>query len=403
MPMKNTLRAKLIAGTAVLGLGMSLAFAGTAFATAALEWSTDVPVTFTDASINFSIQSGSSATSLVANGTTVVVVVPLSDTFTVVSSNRSLSTTGESVSSVIDLSCNGSNAQTLVITAQAGGAETITITPGSSACSSGSGGGGGGGGGGTPLPPVPTPDPDPASSSSAHSNGTLIIDNGTVYLVKNGTRYGFRNEQEYLSHGYNFGQAVAANAQDMALPQSQFVQKALEGTLVLDSSDGRTVYMIGLNGTKRGFSSESVFLALGYNFANLPSINLTDYPAGDPINDSSLPHPEGALVLGSDGVTVWWVLGGMRQGFESEAVFNTYGFSWGKIVSGNAADNALAEGALVKFRDGTLVYDGGSYYLVSDGTKKMFSSVSDLTARGYSTANAINASLANYASGGNVQ
>src|SRR3989344_4589255 len=149
---KNTLRAKLVAGATVLGLGMSLAFAGVAFA-ANLEYSVDTNVTFTDTAINFVIQSGSSATTLVVNATTVVVTVPLSDSFTVVSSNRSLATTGESVDSVTTATCNGVNAQTVVIAAPAGGAEVITITPGSSACSSGSGGGGGGGGGGGTPPP----------------------------------------------------------------------------------------------------------------------------------------------------------------------------------------------------------------------------------------------------------
>ncbi|OGE82784.1 MAG: hypothetical protein A3B10_03920 [Candidatus Doudnabacteria bacterium RIFCSPLOWO2_01_FULL_44_21] len=397
--MKNTLRAKLIALSTVLGLGMSLAFAGTAFG-AALEWTADQPITFTDGTINFVIQNGSSATTLVVNATTVVVTVPLSDTFTVISSNRSLATTGESVDSVTTATCNGVNAQTVVIAAPAGGAEVITITPGSSACSSGSGGGGGGGGGGG-TPPPPTPPVLPPTASSGHPNGTLIIDNGTVYLIKDGTRYGFRDAAEYLSHGYSFGQAVAANAQDMALPQSTFVQKALEGTLVLDLADNRTVYMVGTGATKRGFVSASVFTALGYNFANLPKINLSDYPSGDPIGDAALAHPDGALVL--DGQTVWWVRGNTRQGFESMAVFNTYGFNLSKVVTANAADKALAEGALVKFRDGTLVLDGGVYYIISDGKKMMFSSASDLTTRGYKTSNAINVSLSAYASGGTVQ
>ena len=398
MPMKNTLRAKLIALSTVLGLGMSLAFAGTAFA-AALEYNADTPVTFTDSTINFVIQSGSSATTVVVNATTVVVTVPLSDTFTVISSNRTLATAGESVDSVTTATCNGSNAQTLVIAAPAGGAEVITITPGSSACSSGSGGGGGGGGGATPPPPAPVT--LPSASASGHPNGTLIIDNGTVYLIKDGSRYGFRNSAEYTSHGYNFAQVVQASSGDLALPLASSVVKALEGTLVLDSSDGITVYMIGTGGTKRGFASAAVFTALGYNFANLPSINLSDYPAGDAVNSSQLAHPDGALVL-SNG-TVWWVRGSLRLGFESEAVFNTYGFSWSKIVTANSADLALSEGSLVKFRDGTLVYDGGNYYLVSGGQKLMFTSTSDMSLRGYQASNAITASLSAYASGGNVQ
>ena len=82
---------------------------------------------------------------------------------------------------------------------------------------------------------------------------------------------------------------------------------AMEGTLALDSSDGRTVYMVGLFGTKRGFTTESVFEALGYNFSNLPLVNLADYAAGPPIADASLMHPDGALVL--EGQTVWWIRG----------------------------------------------------------------------------------------------
>jgi len=179
------------------------------------------------------------------------------------------------------------------------------------------------------------------------------------------------------------------------------VAKAMEGTLVLDLVDGKTVYMIGTGGTKRGFTSASVFTQLGYNFAKLPKINLSDYPAGSPVGDAALAHPDGALVL--DGKTVWWIRGNTRQGFQSEAVFNTYGFSFGKTVKANVADKALSEGALVKFRDGTLVKDGATYYLVSDGKKLMFTSSADLTARGYKTSNAINASLSAYASGGNVQ
>ena len=239
------------------------------------------------------------------------------------------------------------------------------------------------------------------SGGGVHANGTLILDGKTVYLIKDGKKYGFRNPDEYKSHGYSFGQAVAANAQDKALQQAEFVQKALEGTLVLDASDGRTVYMIGVGGTKRGFASAEVFKTLGYSFSSLPKINLTDYPAGSPINSASEPHPEGALVRQSNG-TVWWILGGKKQGFESMAVFNTYGFPTSRLVKSNAADLALSEGPLVKFRDGTLVKDGSNYYFISDGKKLMFASAADVAAKGYKTSNAISASLSKYDGGGMV-
>lgn len=254
---------------------------------------------------------------------------------------------------------------------------------------------------GAPIGQSANNTPSVSNQSGAHPNGTLILDGKTVYLIKDGKRVGFRDANEYKSHGYNFGQAVAANAQDKAMPQAEFVQKALEGTLVLDASDGRTVYMIGLNGVKRGFTSMTVFTGLGYNLSGVPKINLSDYPTGAPIGSSSEPHPEGALV--KEGKTIWWIRNNQKTGFESMQVFNTYGFSLGDVTKANPADIALPQGPLIKFRDGTLVKDGSTYYLISDGKKKSFASVSDLTNRGYKTVNVITASLANYESGGAVE
>ncbi len=244
--------------------------------------------------------------------------------------------------------------------------------------------------------------PPPPIVSGVHPNGTLVLDGQTVWLIKNQTRFGFRDSEEYRSHGYNFNQVVTATNEDKALPQASGTVKALEGSLVLDASDNRTIYMIGLNGTKRGFASENVFKSLGYNFNNLFRINLNDYPTHSAIADAALPHPDGALVSQSNG-TVWWLRSNMRQGFESEAVFNTYGFSFAKVVPANSADLSLAQGALVKFRDGTLVRDNNNYYIISDGQKLKFGSSLDLTNRGYKLSNVINASLAGYESGGNVQ
>ena len=274
-------------------------------------------------------------------------------------------------------------------------------------------GGSSGGGGSQPTPgsgintgdTVAVTPTSPASGSGsatrARPNGTLINDNGTIYLVKNGKRLGFRNEKEYLSHGYRFSQAVPATAADRALASESAVAKAMEGTLVLDASDGRTVFMIGLNGAKRGFTSFDVFKGLGYNMTGVPKIDLSDYPSGSPIGSASEPHPEGALV--KEGKTVWWIRGNQKTGFESMQVFNTYGFKISDVARANTADTALAEGPIVKFRDGTLVKDGADYFLVSDGKKLKFASSADLSAKGYSAANAISASLAPYESGGNVE
>jgi hypothetical protein len=235
----------------------------------------------------------------------------------------------------------------------------------------------------------------------AHPDGTLVLDGSTVYLIKDGQKAAFRDPEEYQSYGYKFSQAVAVSEEDKALPLQSEIIKALEGTLVLDKADGKTVYMVGTNGTKRGFASEVAFKGLGYKFENLYRVNMNDYPSGAAITSATETHPDGALVL--EGQTVWWIRGGTRQGFESAGVFNTYGFSFSKIVPANAADLALPIGSLVKFRDGTLVLQNGNFYIISDGQKLQFASQQALTARGYKTTNAISADISSSPSGALLQ
>src|SRR5579872_3747103 len=282
---------------------------------------------------------------------------------------------------------------------EAVGAEFSISTSG--AGTGASSGGGGGGGGSISSAPSSNQNGQVLGAqiiAGAHPDGSLILSGSTIFLIKNGQRYGFRDPNEYKSYGYNFSQAVVANSFDLSLPfDPGNILKAMPGTLVLDAQDHRTVYMIGSNGTKRGFASAAVFKGLGYSFSNLLSINLSDYPAGAVINSATAEHPEGALVL--DGKTVWWIINGTRQGFESEAVFNTYGFTFSRVVAANAADLNLPQGDLVKFRDGTLVTSDGNYYIISDGAARQFSSLTAFLGLGYLQQNAINASLANYQTG----
>lgn len=232
-----------------------------------------------------------------------------------------------------------------------------------------------------------------------HPNGTLINHNGTIYLIANQQRLPFRDSAEYMSHGYKFSQVVVASVSDMYLPEGA-IQKAMAGALVLDKSDGKTVYMIGQNGTKRGFTTPAVFSGLGYSFTDLLEIDLTDYEVGEVIDDANEAHPEGALVL--DNGTVWWVLGNQRQGFESEAVFNTYGFTFTSLVKANSADMSLPIGPAIKFRDGTLVSDMGVYYIISDGAKRRFASEQSLVNWGYGLSNVISTFVGHYQEGNSL-
>ena len=108
-----------------------------------------------------------------------------------------------------------------------------------------------------------------------------------------------------------------------------------DGTLVLDSVDNRTVYIVGTGGKKYGFISEEVFKGLGYNFDNLVSADISDYELGGYVYTVNGPHPDGSLVRDDSGA-VWVINFGKRFGFSSEELSKS--FEMNNIIKANWYD-----------------------------------------------------------------
>jgi hypothetical protein len=395
---------KILGWSTVVTLGLTMLAPTAALAGGTdVQFTADTNVSLTGPSLTLTFASGGKVSSYSVSTTVLTINLDVGSTVTVKST--ALATLTNSISSPI--LCSGTAYSYITLTGGSG-PSTVTVTPTSAVvCSSGGGGGGASGVFPSPTPtpaptpvptptPTPVPTPTPPPTSGSHPDGTLVKDGNTLYLIKNGQRIGFRNPQEYFSYGYKFTQAVNATDADRSLATTS-VAKAMEGTLVLDASDNRTVYMIGTGNTKRGFVSSQVFKSLGYSFSGLPKIDLTDYSAAPAIGSTTDPHPDGSLVLA--GKTIWWVRANQKQGFESMTVFNTYGFNLKRLVTANSADLSLPEGQVVQLRDGTLVLDNGTYYLISNGKKLPFGSMQSLTNLGYNTNTAVKTGLSNYSQG----
>ena len=146
---KNKLKLGLVV------LAMLAVFGVASYASAAaLTWTADYTVDLSSPDINLTILSGSEATSLVVGTGTVQVAVAEGDTFQITSADRDLNVSGVT-SADIGQDCS-SGTETITINGGADG-ETITITPGSEACSSGATGGGGGSSSHNDETPTPTP------------------------------------------------------------------------------------------------------------------------------------------------------------------------------------------------------------------------------------------------------
>ena len=186
------------------------------------------------------------------------------------------------------------------------------------------------------------------ASAAVHSDGCLVLSGGIVWMITGGTRRGFTSAEVFMSHGYNFGQVVAATAEDVALPVGPIMTYA-DGTLVMGPNDP-LVYLVA-NGQKRGFTTGSVFTGLGYSFSNIqvaPVNTFSDLPTGSNIDSSAIAHPAGTRVI--TGGAVWLMTATGRMGYPSGAVFTSYGIGFEKVVGANSYDLAMADQGAVSMR-----------------------------------------------------
>lgn len=237
--------------------------------------------------------------------------------------------------------------------------------------------------------------PPVVPGTGVHPKGTVLLgsDNRTVYVIGNGSKSGFATPEEYNSQGFAFSDIVKANASDLALPDGPVVPFA-DGTLVLDTKDGKTIYLIGA-GSKRGFTSAEVFTGLGYKFSQAVRGNLTNYITGNPIGSASEPHPEGALI--KKGSIIYKVSSGGKQLVPNTKIFNSWKWNSSRVVNANGADLALPDLGSVKFRDGTLLNNNGAIYIVSDGNLRSFPSMSLFNLYGYKSTTVISVTSAEIA------
>jgi hypothetical protein len=334
---------------AVLGLGISLVGVNSAFA-ANLTWTADQTIYLDGTNIDLTIVSGSVANSFIINSGSIQVVVGNGDVFTVRSSSRGLRVPTTVTSSVSNVCASG--VDTIAITGDSS-AETITLTPNSTACSNSSGGGGGGGGSQT-RPTTPTTTPT-TPVTSAHAAGSVIKGtDGTVYFIPTGgaTRLPFTSAGAFQSYGFlSWGQVMDANTADMSLPVGSFIAPR-DGSIfcasVTKGSDVKGECSLITGGMKAAFTSSAVFAGQGFSFKNAIYGDSSFLTKTSNIASSTDAHRTGVLIntkgliqlVGSTGLV----------GIPSMAVLDSWGYNTSTVVKANAADTAKAQNTVMYMR-----------------------------------------------------
>ncbi|PIR74895.1 MAG: hypothetical protein COU35_00010 [Candidatus Magasanikbacteria bacterium CG10_big_fil_rev_8_21_14_0_10_47_10] len=227
-----------------------------------------------------------------------------------------------------------------------------------------------------------------AQSATRHKNGELINSNGTIYLIQNDQRWGFRTIEEFISHGYKFDMVLSSNSSDLELPYGGEM-RVRAGTMAQDINDGSTLYFV-YNTEARPIPNQALIFLLGFEGRKYLSVDISDYTVGEPIDfgfafDTLQP---GTLV--NDNGTIFIVTSNGRAGFPSEAVFRSYGYNFESVFPINTATLNLPVLPDLGYRDGTLVNDKGTIFLISGNKKYGFKFWEEFVGRGYKLSAVIN-------------
>src|SRR3989344_3939200 len=132
--------------------------------------------------------------------------------------------------------------------------------------------------------PLSTYTPSGSTSTTTYfitpRNGSLINDKGTIYLITNGLRIGFASADAFLGLGYSYATVQPGDTSFMVAlaPINNSAMSHPDGTLV---NDNGTIYIMK-NNTKMGFPSLQVFFSWGFELNKVVPAN--SYDRGAPVS-----------------------------------------------------------------------------------------------------------------------
>jgi len=138
-----------------------------------------------------------------------------------------------------------------------------------------------------------------------------------------------------------------ATAQDMALPEGELLLPQ-DGILAKTPID-KTVWLVS-GSQRRGFTSATVFSALGFNFNQVLVITepeLNKLPRGANLDNPAAAHPEGVDInlLG----TIYWVHKNTLYPYPTLEVYNSWRVpnDFSRVLPANSADAGLPQSTYI--------------------------------------------------------
>lgn len=180
-----------------------------------------------------------------------------------------------------------------------------------------------------------------AASPNTPVPGSNISSNGIVYFYDGISLRPYTSAGAFLSYGFNSWNSVQpANADSTTLPKGNSIAPR-DGSLINDQG---TIYII-TKGARAGFANKNVFLGLGYKFSNVIVGDTSFLPTLAPISNASGPHPVDTLI--NDHGTIFLTTSLGRIGIPSRSIFYSWGYAFSQVVAANSFDSIYQSTSLV--------------------------------------------------------
>ena len=183
-----------------------------------------------------------------------------------------------------------------------------------------------------------------SGSIARHAVGTNIVTtDGTIYtLTADGKRRPYTSAGAYLSYGFNtWNNVVKARSADLTLPVGDFIPPR-DGSITCSDrgSDKGTCYLI-TGGKKAGFTSATVFKALGFSFANSHYGDVSFMESAPNISTSQQAHHLGTLI--NNAGTLQLIGSSALVGIPSMSILTSWGYNPATAVLANSYDKLLTQ------------------------------------------------------------
>ncbi|MBA3653234.1 MAG: SpoIID/LytB domain-containing protein [Actinobacteria bacterium] len=227
----------------------------------------------------------------------------------------------------------------------------------------------------------------PAINGGPHPNGALVkANNGpTVWVVVDGTRYPFSDEQAFFTRASYAELAVVSPQVLNPLPVLSLGWRP--GSLIR-TPDGRVWIISADHDARRHIQNDTVFSGMGLSYSNVRNVSFLDaavHPEGAPL--SAAAAVDGMFMRRSNDARIFLISGGRARPVVSATAFASYRASDGEIVNNGPFP---AEGVVVGFRDGTLIMtNAGRVYAIADGAKRWIQGDAVFHSLGYDYADVI--------------